>query len=310
MSPGGGGFFRAVRDWVLRLVLRLLVKPVWRRADALAVLRRAGPRLDRLMGRGAPKLPTCDVTIGDLPACWTGDEPAARRGIVLYLHGGGFCMHLPATYAALAAELSRVTGMRVLLPQYRLAPEHPFPAGLDDCIAAYTWLLAQGTDPARICVAGDSAGGNLTLALLQSIRDRALPVPACAVLLSPVTDLSGSSRSWARNERSDWLFTLHAKPLLCGAYAGDEALVHPRISPLLGDWRGLPPLQFHVSSSEMLLDDSVRAVERAQAAGVNAQLRVWRDLPHAFPVARWMPEARRSLQEIGAFIGAHIQEIR
>ncbi|NRF72384.1 alpha/beta hydrolase [Aquincola sp. S2] len=312
-----GNWLDRCRKLLLRLLLRALLKPLWRRLagpEGIRRLRAHAARADRWVGGGRDAA-VQSVQLEGVAGCWIGDAAAAQHGVLLYLHGGGFCVHMPATYRALGAALQQRTGLRVLLPDYRLAPEHPYPAGLDDVERVYTALLAnavadgpaEGLDPRRCCIAGDSAGGALALALLQRLRDRGLPLPACAVLLSPVTDLCGGSPSWQRNERSDWMFTLAAQPLLCEAYAPGRDLADPGLSPLLGHWHGLPPLAFHVSSSEMLLDDSVRAVERARAAGVAAELRIWPDLPHVFQVALSLRDAQRSLDEIGHFIARHLK---
>ena len=195
--------------------------------------------------------------------------------------------------------MPEATGLRVLVPDYRLAPEHPFPVGLDDCFAVYRWLIDEGFASQRLAIAGDSAGGNLALGVLMRSRDHGLPLPACAALMSPITDFTGSGRSVQLNEASDVLFGRSALHLVQSAYLGGAAADDPAVSPLFGDWAGLPPLLFHTSDSEMLLDDSLRAVERARACGVHAEAKVWPDLPHVFQLIDLLPEARESLAEIG-----------
>jgi acetyl esterase/lipase len=232
-----------------------------------------------------------------VPSEWIGEAGAAQRGVLLYLHGGAFSLHLPNAYRQLTSRLARATGMRVLVPAYRLASEHRFPAGLDDCFAACRWLMGQG-----FSIAGDSAGGNLALGVLMRLRDEGLPLPGCAALISPVTDLTGSGPSVHGNEGSDVMFDRHVLTLVQATYLDGAPADDPAASPLFGDWSGLPPLLFHVSSSEMLLDDSLRAVERARCHGVDAKVKVWPDMPHVFQLIGVLPQSKRSLDEIGAFI--------
>ena len=206
------------------------------------------------------------------------------RGTLLYLHGGAWCLHLPGTYRRLAHRLAALTGLRVLLPDYRLAPEHPFPAAVDDCFATYRWLVDQGYADRPLAIAGDSAGGSLTLVTMMRARDASLPLPACAALLSPSTDLTMSGPSIEYNERADPMFANAALTLLPDLYCPGVARSHPWLSPLFGQWQGLPPLLFQAGSTEMLLDDSVRAHDRAIAAGVDARIKVWPGLPHVAPL--------------------------
>jgi acetyl esterase/lipase len=249
----------------------------------------------RTRGRAAPA--GASVQAGER------DEDAER--VVLHLHGGAYLLCSPETHRGLAAALSRAARGPVLLPRYRLAPQHVFPAAVDDAVAAYRWLVEdRGVAPERIAVSGDSAGGGLALAMLLTARDAGLPMPACYVGLSPWTDLAGTGTSMAELDRIDpWLSAELVAPA-ARAYAGAASLEDPRVSPLYGDLTGLPPMLVHVGSDEILLDDAVRLVDRARAAGVDASLGVFEGLWHvfqAFPV----PESRRSLREIGAFVRRH-----
>ena len=202
----------------------------------------------------------------------------------------------------LANRLYALTGMRVLLPDYRLAPEHPFPAGVDDCYGAYRWLVDHGHADRPLAIAGDSAGGSLALVTLMRARDASLPLPDCGVLISPSTDLTMSGPSVEYNERADPMFANVALGLLPDLYCPGVERTHPWLSPLFGQWQGLPPLLFQAGSTEMLLDDSVRAHDRAVSAGVDARIRVWRELPHVAPLFTFMPEADLALREIAEFI--------
>ncbi|MCI0435698.1 MAG: alpha/beta hydrolase, partial [Gemmatimonadetes bacterium] len=192
----------SLRARLTNAFLRIGTKRRWRPDLDIHETRARVRRLDaRLSGRAAVGA-TEVVDAGGVPASWHGERASSDRGTILYLHGGAWCLHLPGTYRRLAARLSALTGMRVLLPDYRLAPEHPFPAAVDDCFASYRWLIDQGLAKRPLAIAGDSAGGSLSLVTLMRARDASLPLPACAVLLSPSTDLTMSGPSIEYNERA------------------------------------------------------------------------------------------------------------
>jgi monoterpene epsilon-lactone hydrolase len=227
--------------------------------------------------------------------------PAART--LLYFHGGGYCFCSPATHRPITLALATGADARAVVPLYRLAPEHRFPAAVEDAVAAYRRLVAMGTPPGRIVVGGDSAGGGLALSMLLSLRDAGDPLPAGAVLFSPWTDLAATGASLVANDRSDVMF--HGYSIAKGArvYLGDAPPTHPLASPLYGDLRGLPPLFIQVSDSEVILDDSTRLAAKATAAGVTVDLKQWHRLPHVWQIfAPRLPEARAALAEAAAFI--------
>lgn len=229
---------------------------------------------------------------------------ADRSRAVLYLHGGGYVVFSPLSHRALAAAVSRSVGAPVWVPDYRLAPEHPYPAALDDAVGAYGALLDRGLDPARLAVVGDSAGGGLAVALLVHLRDDGVPAPACAVLLSPWTDLTRRSPAVRERAQRDPLLNPRYLVAPAEAYAAGRPLDHPDLSPVYADLAGLPPLLVHAGTDEILFDDARRLVAAVQAAGGTADLGVWQGMWHvfhAFPV----PEARRALREIGGFVRRH-----
>jgi len=274
-----------MRRFLLNQLLRRLVKPMWRRAPSIELLRKRAAMIDRHLGATGARRPAQSERLSEQAfGLWLGRRERASQGAILYLHGGAFCVHLPSLYREFCFDLSQRTGLPVLLPDYRLAPEHPAPAALDDCEQAMRHLLRE-VPAHRIVLAGDSAGGNLALALLQRCKRIGLPMPAGAVLLSPVTDLSGEGWSIQFNEARDVMFTSHALGVVVDHYLPRVLADDPEVSPLHGNWRGMPPLRFHVSSSEMLLDHSLRAAERAGLQGVDAQAKVWLDLPHVFRIA-------------------------
>jgi len=289
------------RTRVINALLRRFVKRMWRPGLTIEQIRAHTAGADRRLARRRVGCPIEPVMIAGVAAAWHGaPELATQRGTLLYLHGGAWCVHLPALYSTFAARLSAATGLRVLLADYRLAPEHTFPAASDDCLAVYRALIEGGGTPRAI--AGDSAGGNLSLVTLMRARDERLPLPDCAVLLSPATDLSLGSPSMRYNAHADPMFGDGMKELLVPLYCPDVDLCDPRLSPLFGRWDGLPPLYFLAGSTEILLDDSVRAHDRAQQAGTCSRIDVWPDLPHVFPLFAMLPEARQALDDIARFI--------
>lgn len=234
--------------------------------------------------------------------------PGTPIRTMLYCHGGGYYFCSPHSHRSLTFGLAARTGARTFSLDYRLAPEHPFPAALDDALAAYRQLLADGTPPESLVVAGDSAGGGLALALLVALRDASEPLPAAAVLFSPWTDLAATGATLVTNDGAD--------PMFCGAsigraakfYVGDSDPRHPHLSPLYADLSGLPPLLILAASTEVLLDDARRVAEKARAAAVDVEFEVWPKVPHAWPLfAPFVPEACRALDRASAFIRQHAQ---
>lgn len=250
-------------------------------------------------------------TAGDspVPTDWVKSERAEHERVVLHLHGGAYLMGSARTHRGMAAALSRVARARVALPDYRLAPEHRFPAALDDVVATYRWLIEQhGVDPARMAVSGDSAGGGLAVSLLVRLRDEGDPLPACYVGMSPWTDLAGTGETMQTMDGVDpWLRAELVRPAARGYVGPDLELDDPRCSPLYADLHDLPPMLVHAGTEEILHDDGRRLVERAREAGVEADFAAFQGLWHVFQAFPGIPETRRSLREIGAFIRRHTQ---
>jgi phosphinothricin tripeptide acetyl hydrolase len=243
------------------------------------------------------------VTAPERPAEWLTPPGARQDAVVLYLHGGGYVIGSPRSHRHLAAAIARAAGTRALLLEYRLAPEHPFPAALEDAVAAYRWLLGHGIAAARIVVAGDSAGGGLTMATLVALRERGLPRPAGAVCISPWVDLTNSAASYRTKAAADPIVTQEGIGLMTRAYIGDADPRRPLVSPLFADLRDLPPLLVHVGSDEVLLDDAVGLAERARKAGVDVTLEEWPGMIHVW---HWflpmLDEAERAVAAIGRFV--------
>ena len=283
----------------LRLMLRTRVTP----DSDIVALRRQFAKLDArhvVLDRGIVRAP---AECNGVPAEWIAVPESRAERVLFYLHGGSFAFRFANAHAALVARLCRRLHARALIPDYRLAPEHPWPAAPDDCHAAYRFLLDQGIAPSDIVVAGDSAGGNLALVTLQRARNAGEPMPACAVLLSPALDCTMQSPSMAHFDGVDPLLRLSALLVLRNHYVPTPDLyLHPEVSPLFGDFAGLPPLFFQVGSTEMLRDEAVRAAEKADAAGVDVELEVWPGAPHVFQIADFLPEASIALSHITRFV--------
>jgi len=246
------------------------------------------------------------VDAGGVPAAWLIPRSVDRDRILLYFHGGGYVIGSIASCREMAARLAARAGCTALIVDYRLAPEHPFPAALEDALASYRWLLSQGFDPASIVIAGDSAGGGLTVALLAALRDVGEALPAAAILLSPWTDLAMTGESIRTKAKADPM--LHEASLRhwAGWYRGAADAQHPQISPLYADLTGLPPIYIQTGTSEMLLDDSRRLAEQARACGVRVEHDEWEGMFHVFQVfaAMGVPESREAVARFGDYCRA------
>ncbi|MEY4763854.1 MAG: hypothetical protein RI907_527 [Pseudomonadota bacterium] len=237
---------------------------------------------------------------GLCPAEWL--SVASPQRTVLYFHGGGYFFCSLTTHRPVAAYLARTAQARVLSVDYRMAPEHPYPAAVDDAVAWWKALLAEGLDPRKAAFAGDSAGGGLALAAMLAARDQGLPLPAGGLLFSPWTDLSCSGETMKTNAKADVMFHPHMLPMAAELYLKGQPATSPLASPLFGDLQGLPPLMVHASNHEILLSDATRLHERAAQAGVKCELHRSNKLPHVWPTMLMLPEARASLKDSGAFL--------
>jgi monoterpene epsilon-lactone hydrolase len=267
----------------------------------IGALRAEQIKWDARFTREVPYLHQTPLAATGFAGEWIDGPDSLPERIILYLHGGAFMFRWPRIYRSMVARWGKRLKARALMVDYRLAPEHPFPAASDDCHRAYQWLLAQGHDPRNIVVAGDSAGGNLALVTLQRIRDAGEPMPACGVLLSAGVDFTLSSRSMVTNEGSDPMLSLADLVAMRAFYAPPERYLDPGVSPLFGDFTGLPPLLFQVGSLEVLLDESTRAAARAHEAGVTVEVEIWESMGHVFQ-ALPLPQAEAALEHIACFV--------
>jgi acetyl esterase/lipase len=248
------------------------------------------------------------TSVNGIAAEWVRAPSARTDCAILYLHGGACVMGSPVTHRELAARLSAAARARVLVLDYRLAPEHPFPAAMQDAMSAYRWLLDQGYTDKRIAIGGDSAGGGLTLQALIALREEGGTFPAAAIFLSPVTDWAHfDGESFSTRARSDPWITLDMCKFTAALYVGSNDPATPLLYPTDMNLAGLPPLCIHVGDDEVLLSDSVRLAERARACHVQVELVIWPRLWHDFQfMASFVPEAQQSLDEIGRFVGWRI----
>ncbi len=251
----------------------------------------------------APDIKCEKTKAGGVAAEWVCAPNAAADRAVLYLHGGGYVIGSVNTHRDLMSRISRAAGARVLGLDYRLAPENPFPAAVDDAVAAYRWLLGQGLKPNKIAVAGDSAGGGLTVAALLAIRDAKLPAPAAGVCMSPWVDLEGIGESMKTRAAVDPVVQREGLLGMAAAYLGGKNPRTPLAAPLYAELKGLPPLLIQVGNDETLLDDSTRLAEKAKAAGVNVKLEVWPEMIHVWQMfAAFLPEGQQAVEGIGKFV--------
>lgn len=242
-----------------------------------------------------------ELTVAERPARRIRTPGVLEDRGTLYLHGGGYVMGSLNTHHELMGRFARATNAQVLGLDYRLAPEHPYPAAVDDAVGAYQWILERGIAPGRVVIAGDSAGGGLTIATLLVLRERNLPMPAGAVLFSPWTDLTASGASVRTRAEADPMIGPDVLAPLAAHYAGATATNAPGVSPLFGDLAGLPPLLIQVGDAEVLLDDATRLHARALTAGVASVLHVFDEAFHVFQAIPMLPEAAAALAEVGAF---------
>ena len=238
-----------------------------------------------------------------VPAEWTAASGADPTKAIVWLHGGGYCLGGIGSHRGLVTNLSRATGARVLNVDYRLAPESPFPAAVDDAVTAYRYVLSTGVEPARVAIGGDSAGGGLTVCAMIALRESGDPLPGAGICISPWSDLTGTADSIAEKADVDPMITPELLDLLSRAYLADADPRTPTASPIFGDLSGLPPLLLQVGGAECLLDDARHLAERAKANGVDVELEEWEDMIHVWHTfADLLPEGRQAIDRIAAWL--------
>jgi monoterpene epsilon-lactone hydrolase len=248
------------------------------------------------------------VSVAGVDGEWIAGSHAPHDKAILYFHGGGFRLGSVSSHRELIARIAGASGYRVLAINYRLAPEHRFPAPLEDAIAAYGWMLDQGLRPDNIAFAGDSAGGTLALTAMLGLRQRGLPLPAAGVLMSPWTDLAATGETYVSRADAD---PIHQRPMIAALaknYLGEGGDPRdPLVSPLYADLAGLPPLLIQVGDRETVLADSTMVADSARIAGVDVELQVWDGMIHVFQMFAELPEAHRAIASIAEFLKRHLQ---
>jgi acetyl esterase/lipase len=288
---------------VLTALCKWMIKRPLVKSPTLPVIRKTLGATKSPVPRGCTAK---DDVVGGIRGEWMTADNVAPTGTLLYIHGGAHVACSPVTHRPITSWFAK-QGWRVFAPDYRLAPEHRFPAGLEDCVAAYRSLLESGVDPKHLVVAGDSAGGNLTLALCLSLRNQNLSQPAAIALLSPVTDFTWSGASTSDNSDRCAMFTKDILPVGSHLYLDQHDPRDPLASPYYADLTGLPPMIFHVGEDEILRDDSIRVAEHAKQAGVEVQIRTWPVVPHVWQMLHpIVPEARESLRIMQDFLQRHV----
>lgn len=242
------------------------------------------------------------IEIDGIYAEWISNNQTSDEKVILYLHGGGYLYCSADTHRTLAARIMMEAGVKVLLPEYRLAPEHPFPAAIEDTLTVYRWLLKQGYDSSNIIFAGDSAGGGLSVATTHVLRDQYEPLPAAIVCLSPWVDLTSSGNSYRENSKKDPYLRSDLVRKTAHQYAAGESLDNHLISPVFADLSGFPPMFIQTGSIEILLSDAQMLADKARQAGVKVQFKVWRGMWHVWQISAGLPEANKAVQEIGNFV--------
>src|SRR5271156_2615110 len=277
------------------------IKSAPQNPNAPMAQRRAG--MERISER-VPADVICEkVNAGGVDAEWIAAPGANADRVILYLHGGGYVIGSINTHRAMVSRIARASNARALAIDYRLAPEHPFPAAVEDATAAYRWLLEQGCKPGKIVISGDSAGGGLTLATPLALRDTKTPLPAAGVPISAWSDMEGTGASVQSRASRDPMVGGGSLGGMAKKYLGNADPKNPLASPLYGDYRGLPPMLIQVGDAEILLDDSTRVAEKAKAAGVNVDLEVWDNMVHVWHVyAKLLPEGQQAIDRIGQYV--------
>lgn len=286
----------------LQAVLGLLKSQPIAAPDASMADQRAGIDAMAAMNPLPADVQLTPVVANGVPAEWIGVPGADSGRVVLYVHGGGYVIGSLTSHRELVARIARAANARGLSVDYRLAPEHPFPAAVDDGVAAYRWLLSQGVSPSGIVIAGDSAGGGLTLATLVALKEAGDPLPAAGVCLSPWVDLEGIGDSMTSRDAIDPMVHKAGLAQMAAHYLNGADPRTPLAAPLYAELAGLPPLLIQVGSAETLFDDSTRIAARARAAGVDVTFEEWPELFHVFQAISVLPEARQATDKIGAFI--------
>jgi acetyl esterase/lipase len=292
----------SLRSHFWRTVLRKIFKS---QNLSIAEHRANNIKNSRLMGAAPKTIKVEKIDIDGIHAEWLTPLNANPEQVILYFHGGGYVTGSIETYRMMCGLLANYTGVKVLIPNYRLAPENPFPAALDDALKVYRWLLEQGTSSANIIIAGDSAGGGLGVATVLALKDKSESPPAAVVSLSPWADLTLKNKTHITKAEADVVLRTDVLREWALAYTDESNFTNPLVSPVYADFHGFPPLLIEVGGDEILLGDSILLAEKAKAAGVQVELRIWDGMWHVWhALGELIPESKMAFKEIGQFVSA------
>lgn len=292
----------SLRAYLFKKVVRTIRNTIIHKVDDVLFVRKAMAYSSRRL-KVMPEVHFRRFYIDEIPSAWFLPKKVHHQNAILYLHGGGYAVGSIYTHKSLISKLVATSNTPTLAIDYRLAPENPYPAAIDDALKAYQFLLTKGYLPQQICIAGDSAGGGLTLATLLKIKELGIEMPGCAVCLSPWTDLTISGASVVNRKVQDPMLPADRLMRYASQYAGAEPTNSPFISPLFGNLKNLPPLLIQVGTDEVLLDDSLRFAEKAKLDGVKTTLEVWEDMIHVWQYFwQYIPEGEKAIKNIALFI--------
>ena len=273
----------------------------------IAQYRASGEQNARFSNRIPKDVVVEPFDLDGIHAEWITPPDADSNKVVLHLHGGGYVTGGINSHQAMCVLMAQTLKLKVLLPEYRLAPEHPFPAALDDALKTYRWLLAQGYKSSNIIVSGDSAGGGLALATALSLRDNKEPLPAVVICISPWADLTHTGQSHITNAEAESILTTNVLKEWSLAYTAENNLRNPLVSPIYADFHNFPPLLIQVGSDEVLLDDARTLANKAKADGVDVTLKIWAGMFHAWPLLGGMiPESKNAFEEVRQFVDSQL----
>ena len=286
------------RFW--RTILRATFK---NKKFSIAELRANGVKNSKMLGEVSKNITVEKINMEGIQAEWLIPSGANSEKVILYLHGGGYVTGSIEDHRMMCGLLANATGTKVLIPEYRLAPEHPFPAALDDALKVYQWLLDQGYSSANMIIAGDSAGGGLSIATVLALKEKSGSLPAAVVCLSPWADLALTGQSHTTKAKAEAILNKDVLHEWALCYTDESNLTNPLVSPIHGDFHGFPPLLIQVGSEEILLDDSTLLAEKAKSAGVDVTLKIWDGMWHVWQaLGDLIPENKKTFEEIGQFV--------
>ncbi len=284
-------------------IFRTLLKLLFKRRATIEESRANSAKSAKWTGKVPVGIVVEKVRADGIDAEWIYATDTDEEKVILYLHGGGYVTGSADTHRMLCTSLTQSVNAKIFLPEYRLAPEHPFPAALDDATSAYRWLLMQGFEAENIIIAGDSAGGGLSLALIQALRDDNQPLPAGVICISPWTDLTMSYESHQSKTTADPILRGDSLQLWASSYIADNDPRNPLISPAFADFTDFPPLFIQVGSEEVLLDDAKELAKKAKSEGVDVTLSIYEGMWHVWHVfGSLLPESPKAFEEIGEFL--------